>query len=230
MNTPDPKCLSRELLNDARIPAALAERILRACSVLDVPARSYLQHVSDDPGGMWCLVEGSLSVEFAFGMREPQIGYILLPPVWAGEGGVIAGTPRFVGLATTRRSVLLHLPMHQFVAIAQEEPLIWRWVATEQNLNIVRAMGMVDALMVRSSEARIAAVLRQLGGCLRHRASAPRVLDLTQARLAAIANVSRSILSPVLKTFELNGVIELGFSTITVVDPAALHRLSERPA
>jgi hypothetical protein len=71
-------------------------------------------------------------------------------------------------------------------------------------------------------------VLKQLGGCLGTRASAPRVLDLTQARLASIANVSRSVLSPVLKTFEANGIIELGFGTITVTDPAALHRFSDR--
>jgi CRP/FNR family cyclic AMP-dependent transcriptional regulator len=229
MNQPDTKRLSRDLLNDARMPPGLADRILRACSMHDVPARTYLQHVADDPGGMWCLVDGSLSVEFAFGMRDPQIGYLLLAPVWAGEGGVIAGAPRIVGLATTRRSVLAHLPMHQFVSLAHDEPLIWRWVANEQRLNIERSMGMVDALMVRSSEARIAAVLRQLGGCLGPRASAPRVLDLTQARLAAIANVSRTVLSPVLKTFESKGVVELGFSTITVIDPVALHRRSEKP-
>lgn len=227
MNAPDPKRIFSDLLSDAKMPAALADRVLRACSVHDVPARTYLQHVADDPGGMWCLVEGSLSVEFAFGMRDPQIAYIMLPNVWVGEGGVIAGVPRIVGLATTRGSVLLHLPLHQFVSIAQDEPLIWRWVATEQRLNIERSMGMVDALMVRSSEARIAAVLRQLGGCLGPRANLPRVLDITQARLAAIANVSRTVLSPVLKSFASKGVIELGFSTIKVIDPAALHRRSE---
>jgi CRP/FNR family cyclic AMP-dependent transcriptional regulator len=228
MNMPDLKGPLRDLLNDTKMSPALADRLLRACSVHDVPARTYLQHVSDDPGGMWCLVEGSLSVEFAFGMRDPQIGYILLSPVWAGEGGVISGVPRIVGLATTRRSVLLHLPLHQFVGIAHDEPLIWRWVATEQRLNVERSMGMVDALMVRSSEARIVAVLRQLGGCLGPRASAPRVLDLNQSRLASIANVSRTVLSPVLKTLESKGLIELGFGTITVNDPAALYRLSEK--
>lgn len=230
MNMAEHKRISRELLNDADLPSALANRILRACSVHDLPPRSFLQHVGDEPGGMWCLVEGALSVEFAFGMREPQMSYLLLPPVWVGEGGVITGTQRMVGLSTTRRSQLLHLPVHQFVSIARDEPLIWRWLAKEQNLNVARAMGMVDALMVRNSEARVAAVLRQLGGRLGRHSDAPFVLDITQARLALIANTSRTVLSPILKALESAGAIELGFSTITVVDPEALHRLSEPAA
>jgi CRP/FNR family transcriptional regulator, cyclic AMP receptor protein len=226
MNTPDPKNLSQELLSAARISPALADRIRRACSVHDVPARSYLQHVADDPGGMWCLVEGALSVEFAFGMRDPQISFILLPPVWVGEGGVITGAPRMVGIATTRRSVLLHLPMNQFLSIARDEPLVWHWVAKEQNLNIARSLGMVDALMVRRAEARIAAVLSHLGGRLGRDADEPRVLDVTQAQLAAIANVSRSVLSPILQALATKGIIDLGHRTITIADPLALRRLA----
>ena len=48
---PYPKRLSRALLNGARMPSAPADHVLRACSVHDVPAQRYLQHVSDDPGG-----------------------------------------------------------------------------------------------------------------------------------------------------------------------------------
>jgi CRP-like cAMP-binding protein len=83
--------------------------------------------------------------------------------------------------------------------IARDEPLIWRWVSSEQNKNFERALGMVDVLMVRGSEARVAAVLAKLGGRLGIDADAPRVLDITQTRLAAVANVSLSALSAVLK-------------------------------
>ncbi|MEQ8696966.1 MAG: helix-turn-helix domain-containing protein [Bauldia litoralis] len=115
--------------------------------------------------------------------------------------------------------------MHQFVSISRDEPLIWQWVAKVQNNNFGRALGMVDALMVRNSGARVAAVLSQLGGRLGHHADAPRVLDITQARLAAIANVSRTVLSPILKMLASRGAIEVGFGTITVTDPAALGNL-----
>ncbi len=222
---PDSEGQFRDLLDGATLSAALAGRILRACSVRNLPARTYLQHVDDDPGGMWGLAEGALSVEFAPGTRDPNMGYILLPPVWVAEGGVVSGIRRMVGLSTTRRSVLLHLPLHQFVSISRDEPLIWQWVAKVQNNNFGRALGMVDALMVRNSGARVAAVLSQLGGRLGHHADAPRVLDITQARLAAIANVSRTVLSPILKMLASRGAIEVGFGTITVTDPAALGNL-----
>jgi len=119
---------------------------------------------------------------------------------------------------------LLHLPAHRFVAIAQEEPLIWRWVAKIQNQNFARTMRMVEALMVRSSEARVSAVLLQLGGWIGPRADTPRILDITQNQLGAMANVSRSLLSPILQALSAKGTIELGHRTITIADPAALRR------
>jgi CRP-like cAMP-binding protein len=227
MNMPDLKGPLWDLVHDATISAALSDRILRACSVHHVPAQTYLQHVADEPGGMWGLAEGALAVEFAPGTRDPQMGYLLLPPVWAGEGGVVTGARRMVGLSTTRKSVLLHLPAQHFASIARDEPLIWRWVSREQNKNFERALGMVDALMVRNSEARVAAVLLLLGGRLGSQANAPRVLDITQTDLAAIANLSRTVLNQALRSLASKGAIELGYSTITVADPAALRTPTE---
>jgi CRP/FNR family transcriptional regulator, cyclic AMP receptor protein len=226
MNVSDPPVPFRDLLNDASISPALADRIISSCSVRDLPTGTRLQHVADDAGGMWGLAEGALSVEIAPGTRDPQMSYLLLPPVWFAEGSIINDAPRMVGFSTIRRSSLLHLPAQRFFSILREEPILWRWLAKVQNLNFQRAMGMVDALMVRTSEARIAAVLRQLGGRLGQNASAPRILDITQSELADIANVSRSVLSPVLKKLASKGFIELGHSTITIADPAALSSFS----
>ncbi len=217
---------SRELLDDASISAALADRILESCRVLDMPVRSSLQHVGDGSGGMWCLAEGALSVEFAPGMRDPQVSYLILPPAWVGEGSIVVDTPRLVGLSTTRRSTLLHLPKDRFFGIARDEPLIWKWLTKMQKLNFERAIGMVDALMVRNSEARVLAVLRQLGGRLGHHANAPRTLDITQEQLSSIANVSRSVLSPILKALSSKGAIKLGYNTIKIADPAGLWSVS----
>lgn len=223
MNIPDPRLHLQDLLNDDSISPALADRILQSCSVQDIPERTYLHHVADAPGGMWCLAEGALSVEFAPGTRDLQMSYLLLPPVWVGEGGVIMGHRRSVGFSTTRRSILLHLPLPRFFAIASSEPKIWHWVAKVQHLNFARALRMTDALMVRTTEVRVTNVLLQLGGQIGAHADRPRVLDITQAQLAAISNVSRSALSPILQALSAKGTIELGHRTITIADPAALR-------
>jgi CRP-like cAMP-binding protein len=229
MNPSDAKTPFFELLNDDVVSPRLSDLIFRACLVRDVPAHTYLQQVADDPGGMWGLKEGALAVEFAPGRRDPQLSYLLLPPLWLGEGSIIANIPRLIGVSTTRRSVLLHLPAQRFLDIASEEPLLWRWAASVSRENFERAMRMTDALMVRNSEARIVAVLVQLGGRLGKHANAPRALDVSQAQLAAIANVSRSVLNPVLKALASQGVVALGNRTITIVDPVALGRAFTKP-
>ena len=196
---PNPRDRLRSVLQDDSISPGLADRLLRSCSIQDSPERTHLQHVADDPSGMWCLAEGALSVEIAPAARDPQTCYLLLPPVWVGEGGVIVNTPRSVGLSTTRRSILPHLSSQRFFDIAKDEPIIWRWIAKVQKLNFERSIRMTDALMVRSSEARVSAVLLHLGGRFGLLADMQRVLDITQAQLAASANVSRSVLSPILQ-------------------------------
>jgi DNA-binding FadR family transcriptional regulator len=45
------------------------------------------------------------------------------------------------------------------------------------------------------------------------------------SQLAAIANVSRSVLSPILQALAAKGTIELGHRTITIAEPVALRRV-----
>jgi CRP-like cAMP-binding protein len=89
------------------------------------------------------------------------------------------------------------------------------------------ALAMADALMTRGSGERVLAVLRCL--CLHNvpRASidgeGPHAhsvdLDLTQAELAAMANVSRSALSPILQQLAAIGVLDLRRNRMHVTFP-----------
>ncbi len=116
--------------------------------------------------------------------------------------------------------------MQNFYKIAHDEPVIWKRVAQIHNLNFERALRMTDALMVRTSEARVAAILLQLGRYIFDNIDVPRDLDITQNQVAAIANISRSALTPILKSFEAIGYIKLAQSKIYIADPTTLRSIS----
>jgi CRP-like cAMP-binding protein len=195
----------------------LASTVLEGCVTRVLPPQTPLQHVGDEPGGLWGLAEGAVAVEMAPGSRTPQKSFILQPPLWIGAGSLLSGRPRAVGLTTTRRSTVLLLPALRFRSLAEAHPELWRWVAIMEHGTSLIALAMADALMTREASDRVLAVLRCL--CLHN---APRAtaegaapppqtvdLDLTQAELAVMANVSRSVLSPILQHLAAAGVLDL---------------------
>jgi CRP-like cAMP-binding protein len=82
-------------------------------------------------------------------------------------------------------------------------------------------------MMIRDSNRRCAAALLNVANCRRGEPSSTPVLNapLSQEELAAIANLSRTSISSILRDLEADGLIELGYRTVTLRDPARLRAL-----
>ena len=212
----------------AATPDEFARRLVSAASVIHAPRGLSPQHVGDEPGGLWGIADGALALEVAPGRGAPEASFLLHAGAWCGEGGVIAGIPRIVGLKTTRRSVLLHMPHRRFFEIAREIPDAWRWVAGLSLGNTQRAIALADALMIRDSATRSATVIACLTGARGPGPVAPPPieLDLTQAELARIANVSRSVLNPTLRDLSARTLIETRRNMVVVRDLPGLETVA----
>ncbi|MEM1236542.1 MAG: helix-turn-helix domain-containing protein [Pseudomonadota bacterium] len=86
-------------------------------------------------------------------------------------------------------------------------------------------IGIAQDLMLRSSRDRLLAILARFAGLRSAHPPDPVVVDLTQAELAAIANLSRSSTSPILLGLEKEGVLRLRRASIEVLKPDVLLRI-----
>jgi CRP-like cAMP-binding protein len=85
-------------------------------------------------------------------------------------------------------------------------------------------------LLIPDSERRLAAVLRRFGGLqgLTNVGDDPVAagttvhVPVTQAELAAAANLSRNSAGTILKRFATRGIIDTGYRDILITDPARL--------
>jgi CRP-like cAMP-binding protein len=85
-------------------------------------------------------------------------------------------------------------------------------------------------LLIADSERRLAAVLRRFGGLqgltnVGDNPVAARTtvhVPVTQAELAAAANLSRNSAGTILKRFATRGIIDTGYRDILITDPARL--------
>lgn len=199
-------------------PESFREAVLSQCRVLTLAARSVVYRAGDPPGGLYGVAEGAIAVEIAPVDREPYIGHVARAGAWFGEGTTLIRRPRMVGVQTVRESVLYHLPLDRWDALAAEDPQAWRWFAHLVSRNEMIAIGVAEDLMIRDSAARVAAMLLRLGGYVETPPwPEPQVeLDIGQEDLAQMTNLSRSSVSRILDEFTEAGLVLRAYRCIQV--------------
>lgn len=186
----------------------------------------------DPPGGLYCVVSGSLRVSLAPGAEGPYFAHLFRPGTWSGEGPAITGGNRVVGLSAAKESTLLHLPLPAFHELMREDPGRWRYIAGLTFINLVTATGAIVDLMVRDDLKRVVSVLLRLGG---YRAIAPNApgpidVDVSQEDIASMANLARTTAGSILRRLEADGLVELVYRRVIVVKPDRLKALLETDA
>ena len=106
------------------------------------------------------------------------------------RGGGLTEQPRRIGLAVTRDSEVLHLPLPAIREIVAADPGAWRFFGLAAIAHYDLAIGAADDLLIRDHVKRSVAVLLRLGGC-RYRTPPGRAaieVDVSQEDFAAMTN------------------------------------------
>jgi CRP/FNR family transcriptional regulator, cyclic AMP receptor protein len=212
----------------ATVGQPFREAVLSGCTIKRLVRGDVLYHAGDPPGGLFGLAEGGLGVIVAPTDREPYLGLLTRPGFWTGEGSVITRQPRFIGLRAVRDSLVAHLPLARWDALARAEPEAWRWLAHLSLRNAILAVNVADVLLIRRSSDRVAAMLLLLAAtepAVGHEAAIK--LQATQDDLAKMTNLSRSSVGRILDGFERDGLIAHDYRTIQIAD---IERLKQRRA
>jgi CRP/FNR family transcriptional regulator, cyclic AMP receptor protein len=165
---------------------------------------------------MFGLVHGCLAAEVSPSIILPLKSMLLHPGFWLGEG-TIAVSHRRVGIWATRQSTVLAIEIGEFRRVASIHPDIWRYLALLALENHYTTMGLAHDLMIRGGRRRLAAILARLAGLRGEVAPDPLVIDATQAEVADIANLARSVVSSFLQEMERDGVLRLRWGNIEVL-------------
>lgn len=169
--------------------------------------------------GVWIIRSGHVELSVGSGRDRVVVG-VLRP------GDVEGDLPLLLGLALpyTARAVdtvtCLHLTPSDFEGLLARHPAIAR-----------RWLSSIAQRLATSHERLIALLGRplpaQLAGLLLDEADddpAGAVVRLPQRTLAAMIGVARPSLNKVLKDFERRGHVEVGYSSVRLLDAAALRR------
>jgi CRP-like cAMP-binding protein len=202
----------------SRLPPDRQSAMLDVASVVHLDAGDVLFNVDDRAGRMFGLISGCVAAEAAQSDREPQKGLLLHAVTWFGEGGMSGRPSRLVGIRATRPTTLLAIEADGFRRVADRFPEIWRDLHALAVSHLGDVIGLAEDLMIRSSRDRLAAILVRLAGLRTEEPPDPPTIDATQAEIAAIANLSRSVVSDLLPKMEREGLVSLGRASVTILD------------
>jgi CRP-like cAMP-binding protein len=210
-------------------PAPFRQAVLDRCKLMKMTGGSTIYSVGDPPGGMFGLVAGSFAISIAPGERGPYIAHFAQPGMWFGEAAAFTEQPRRIGLAVTRDSEVLHLPLPAIREIVASDPGTWRFFGLASIIHNDDAIGGADDLLIRDHVKRSIAVLLRLGGCRYRTPREPRPIevDVSQDDFAAMTNMARTTAGTVLRKLEADGGVQVSYRRVRIIAPDALRAMLE---
>ena len=210
-------------------PPPFRRTVLDRSKLQEFKAGATIYSVGDPPGGMYGLVHGNFALSIAPGERGPYVAHFGRPGTWFGEAAAFTEQPRRIGLAVTRDSELLHLPLHAIREIVAADPGAWRFFGLAAIAHYDVAIGAADDLLIRDHVKRSVAVLLRLAGCryLTPPGSSPIEVDVSQEDFAALTNLARTTAGTVLRTLEASGHVKVSYRRVRIMAPDALRAMLE---
>ncbi|WP_109440673.1 Crp/Fnr family transcriptional regulator [Acinetobacter haemolyticus] len=177
--------------------------------------------------GVYGVLEGSISLGYIDVNGNEAIAAIAEPIMWFGEISLIDKQPRSHDAIALKKSVVLQIPAQPLKEFLLQNPFYWYYFAllTSQKLRYVFLEQI--AIQTQSITQRLAQRLLFILEGYGNRASINDLnIQISQDQLANMLTVSRQTINQELNHLEKQGVIQLGFKKIQVIDLKKLKALS----
>lgn len=208
-------------------PREFAEAFLANCHWRQIAAGTGIQHAGD-PGGIAAgIARGSATLTTSLSSPDSPILHVLHPGDWFGFVPLFIGGARPNSVVARTDVTIALMSQSEVEAFLAPRPEWWRCLGTMAVVHANTATSVAADMMIRDSGRRCAAALLQLAGCRHHDLPGAQSIEapLSQDEVAAIANLSRTSISTILRAFEASGLVKLGYRNVALVNPANLRAL-----
>lgn len=184
-------------------------------------------HAQDPFDGVYGVLEGSISLGYIDVNGNEAIAAIAEPVMWFGEISLIDQQPRSHDAIALKKSVVLQIPAQPLKAFLLQNPYYWYYFAllTSQKLRYVFLEQI--AIQTQSISQRLAQrLLFILEGYGNRSCIQDFNIQISQDQLANMLTISRQTVNQELNLFEKQGIIQLGFKKIEVIDIEKLKKVA----
>jgi CRP/FNR family transcriptional regulator, cyclic AMP receptor protein len=211
----------------SQTPPAFQKGILDRASLQFFSSGETIYMVGAPPGGIYGMISGGVRLAAAAGELGPFMTHYFRPGSWLGEGPIITGGPRIIGLNAAKQTELLHVPLPCLRELLKGEPGFWRWFALLAFEHQRTAVAAVADLMIRDHAKRLVAVLLRLADARTKwpESVGPIEVEASQSDLATMANIARTTANTTLRKLGSAGHVKVTYGRIQVVNPDSLRAM-----
>ncbi|MBJ7547411.1 Crp/Fnr family transcriptional regulator [Pseudomonas sp. OA3] len=225
---PDPRHYFSQLNQGhwfAAVHPAVSQSLLDMAQVQRLDAGQRLFRRGDNPSGLYAVVEGAVRIGAVSENGKEALLTLVEPPYWFGEISLFDGLPRTHDAFAESASTLLLLPQHDLLALLEREPQYWRDFALLMSHKLRLAFVALEDMSLLPAAPRLARRLLLIAE--NYGESEPRrVLHLAQEQLALMLSLSRQTTNQILKELQAQGVVQLTYGEIEILDFERLRQLA----
>jgi len=196
------------------------DELLREARTEVLAAGARIYGLGDPPNGLWAVVEGQVRLKGLSVNGAELLALIVRPGTWFGELSTLDGLPRPHEATSFGPARLLHVPMPAFARAAALQPELYRDLGLLVCAHQRTALRFIANSIGQSIRVRLAVAL------LRASVAGDGSVTIRQDELAAIVGIARQTLNRHLKTLEREGIVEVAYGRIRILDLAGLQAVA----
>lgn len=208
-------------------PAALRAELIETGRVEHLAAGQRLFTRGDSDDGLYCVLDGLMRIGAASSAGKEALLAVIEPVNWFGEIALFDNRPRTHNAYAERDSELFHVPRAALAALLERTPAYWHVFGLLLTQKLRLAFDAIEEAALLPAAQRVARRLLLMAGGYGEPGALRRVLKVPQEDLAMMLALSRQTINQVLKQFETQGALKLGYAEIEITDPGKLGELAD---
>ncbi|GAB6404965.1 Crp/Fnr family transcriptional regulator [Pseudomonas sp. MHK4] len=210
----------------SHLPVSLQDSLLAAARVRRLSAGQRLFQRGDPPCGLYAVLEGAVRIGAVNEQGKEALLSLVEAPHWFGEICLFDGQPRTHDAFGLGLCTLLHIPQTALFALLDEQPVYWRQLALLMSQKLRLTFINIEQLSLMPAPARLAHRLLMIAEGYGEIDEPRRVLQLPQEQLASMLSLSRQTTNQILKDLQGQGILNLGYGEIEILDAVRLRVLA----
>ncbi|MBV6826583.1 Crp/Fnr family transcriptional regulator [Pseudomonas sp. PD9R] len=210
----------------SHLPVSLQDSLLAAARVRRLGPGQRLFQRGDPPCGLYAVLEGAVRIGAVSEQGKEALLSLVEPPHWFGEICLFDSLPRTHDAFGLGQCTLLHIPQTVLLALLNEQPAHWRHLALLMSQKLRMTFINLEQLSLMPAPARLAHRLLMIAEGYGELEEPRRVLQLPQEQLASMLSLSRQTTNQILKDLQGQGILNLGYGEIEILDAERLRALA----
>lgn len=213
----------------SHLPVELQNSLLTMARLRRLAPGHRLFQRGDPPCGLYAVLEGAVRVGAVNEQGKEALLSVIEAPHWFGEICLFDGQPRTHDAVSVGATTLLHLPQGTLLGFLEQHPVHWRHLALSMSHKLRLTFINLEHLSLLPAPARVAHRLLLIARGYGDGEPVRTTLQLPQEQLALMLSLSRQTTNQILKDLQAQGVLQLGYGEIDILDVERLRTLARDP-